>query len=315
MNHRTLALCLTAACSRATERAAILPAAPDATVAWLAAADFVVFDRGDLVGYAVRDALVPLGRVRVAEGRDDQIIGGDWAGPGDLFAQTAARAVAHVTVAGVQRVTVPAPAQLIARIPPLPGGEQPHDDGAGGDLIVTAGRAVWSRCVRGIAADGVQCTLFVHAELWPTAGIASSESPLVPTTPRWEDRPAPAGFRTRSDAGSLRCEPPAGGAVELASRRTEEEQVVEARWISAAPPRLLVVYGVPGYQDVVPSRWALHDGCGQASIAGGTVVVAGPRGLWLAFESAGDAAPRRVIWRRDGRVGDLPGSAQVRFRP
>lgn len=163
--------------------------------------------------------------------------------------------------------------------------------------------------------DGLQCEVYVHAELWPSPGIEQTERPLSLVKIAWQELPAPGGFRTEVTGSVLRCRPRSGAEVELAGNAENSEQIYGVHWVSASPPRLLVAYGVSGFADMLPSTWSLYEACGPTAIAKGTRVEPGSHGLWAGEEADPDGSSRAVIWRGGTRIGALPRGDGFRFRP
>src|SRR5512140_1181896 len=216
MRRLIISLGLATACTRplAVTTGTAAPTAQSSP--WLAQADLVAFDGGDVVGYAVTDATVEVGRLHVADAAAVPYgLSGDWADHDDLIVQSGDASVEHITAAGMTALRVPPESELAAPKPAFDGSIELVSSGAG-NLVVVQGAAYWSRCAWGYPADGVQCVLYVHAELWPTPGVEPTEQPLSPAMIAWPNLPVPAGFHTEVNEDALRCRPPAGAEVVLA---------------------------------------------------------------------------------------------------
>jgi hypothetical protein len=315
MRHLVISLGVATACTRplAVTTDATVPTARG--IPWFARADLVAFDGGDVVGYAVTDAIVEVGRLRVADAAAVPFgLSGDWADHDDLIVKSDDASVVHITAAGMTALRVP-PESEFAAPKPATDGSMELVPSRSSRLVVAPGAAYWSRCAWGIPVDGFQCDLYVHAELWPTPGIQQpTEEPISPAGIKW-NRPVPAGFHTEVNERALRCRPPAGAEVELAGTAAGE-RILGDHWVSVSPPRLLVEYGVFGLADLLPSSWSLYEACGPATLASGTSVVPGSHGLWASEPpEPDDTASRTVIWRGDKRIGVLPLCNKFRFRP
>jgi hypothetical protein len=243
---------------------------------------------------------------------------GHWADRDHLVVRIGERAVVMITATAVTTVTIPPPARFKT---PKPTGEGELSEGGAdaswGGLVVTKGEAWWSECPWGLPADGFQCHGYVHARLWPTETVVVGRDHMTTRDYAWP-KPTPAGFVTREvkrgqfAIGGVTCEPPRGqGTKQTIFADTEGEEIVEYHWVSVEPPRLLVIYGHPGYADVIPDRWTLHAGCTSKAVSGGASAMAGPAGLWL----VGDGDHDQVVFRGAEPIGQLPRSAAVLFRP
>jgi hypothetical protein len=298
------------------------PAPTAAAPAGFARADLVTMRDGELTAWAIASGrLEPLGTVRLAtvDPEDGAApLWGDWADRDHLFVEVPPRTVLQVTAAGISPVTVPEEARFKTPRPRTEDDDGLEEGGPGleeGGLVVTDGAAYWTECPWGWPYDGWQCAEWVVARLWPTADLGASEGAPAPRAWDFASTP-PAGFTVQlvDDDAGLRCTPPGAAATELRGNPDDGELVASTHWVSASPPRLLVVYGTPGFADLVTTRWALHDGCAPAPVAEGTDLAPGPAGLWLTWETG--AAGDRLVVRRGGDVlGDVPRDAFVRFRP
>ena len=67
---------------------------------------------------------------------------------------------------------------------------------------------------------------------------------------------------------------------------------------------MLLIWGTPGFADLMPSRWELHDGCKEQPMLQGESAAAGPSRYWL-----GDS----TIYKGADALGPITG--YVKFRP
>lgn len=296
-----------------------LPAAP----ADLARADLVTLREGTVTGYAIVDgALVALGATELATVDPDDYpahLRGDWADREHLFVRVAEREVVMITPTAITRVAVPPPTAFAAPRPKTDDDEGLTEGGvmerSATGLVVADGAAWWVECPWGFPYDGWQCEVWRRAQLWPQPQAAAEADSVDATAWTWPAVTV-SGYRTKDlDGGRLRCTPPGARPrpTEFAGDDSQEE-VYGHHWVSAAPPRLLVIYGQFGLADLVPSRWTLHDGCRPTPLAAGTSVEPGPRGLWLTDEPSADEVPHQRLRRGAEVVGELP-NVDVRFRP
>lgn len=305
------------------------PPLPDAP-ADLGRSDLVTVDDGSVTGWAIGGGKIEkLGTVTLAKVDPEDYMAqlrGEWIDREHLAVLIPPRDVVVISPGKIARVKVP-PASAFK----TPRPETPDDDGLeeGGvmegsntGLVVGGGAAWWSECPWGFPYDGWQCEVYTKAKLWPAAGKV--ETGQVEAD-RWDwVAQEPKGYRLKDidDGRVLGCTPPAGTKqkqTQLKGFEEDSETVVERHWVSASPPRLLVVWGTPGMDDSVPSRWTLHDGCLERPLAQGTWVEAGPAGLWLGHEAADpraeDVKTRPVLRRGAEVIGELPDRGSVRFRP
>lgn len=236
---------------------------------------------------------------------------GDWADRDHLFVRTAKNTVKMVTAGGISPVEVP---DLSRVRPPKPEGEEASADGegmrfSGIDLVVGEGEAWWARCAWSFAYDGGYCGVWTSGRLWPRPRTITELADA-----RRHEYPAhePRGFSLDRDDG-LACTAPGGAKTTIT--HAEDEVIYGTAWLSAEPPRLLVLYGpMAEFSSPPASRWELHDGCTVEPIARGESPVAGLGDLWSASERGGFA-----IYRGPTKLGHVvvkdAGYAQLRFRP
>jgi len=248
---------------------------------------------------------------------------GDWTDRDHLFLISGPRAVIQVTASAIVPVEVPPPARFKRPKPASQDGEEMVAgdlDAPGTGLVVQAGAAWWSECPWGMPYDGFQCEGYVHARLWPTPALLADQPRLDPRRYSWPTA-VPAGFSTRTikrgpDDAGVACIGPGNQRANLYP--ADESEVLDSyHWVSTTPPRLLVLYGHGGLDELILDRWALHAGCDDKQVAGGTTVVPGPNGLWLAREGSSEdlTTTRQVVYRGATVVGELPDDATVLFRP
>ncbi len=314
----------------ATATPATTPAASPAYDPKLAAptgfatCDLVTVHGGVVVAYAIEGgALRETGRTKLATNDDDELmldphIGqGDFANRDHLFLTIGERDVAQVTAGGVAHVTVPPPSAFDR---PKPTDGENTDPGALSaprtGLVISEGAAWWSQCPWGLAADGFQCSSYVHARLWPTTALELDKPALPAHHFAWPT--APAGYLAKPIKGTYRsiaCQPPKGATVTLGANPDDtDEEIDGTHWISTEPPLLLVIYGHAGLADLIPDRWTLHAGCTEAPIASGTTAEPGPNGLWLGRVGEDDAA-HQFVYRGTTKLGEVPAGVTVLFRP
>jgi len=289
----------------ATITPAAKPPAPS-PLPGFARADLVVLHDGVIDAYAAGDSLVKLGTLPFHE--HDTLQGG-WADRDHLVVLRRPYDVMLITRDAITPLHVPDKAQLVAPKP------EKYDEGleAGedGDLVVTPGMATWSRCSWGYPYDGFQCEVWTHAELWPEPGIRFEKERLGEVAQKWPDA-APSGFVAAKGEHAVTCQAPNAAKTIIEASR-EQDRIMDAIWVSLAPPQLLVVYGEPGYADILPTSWTLHDGCTVAPIAHGRHVEPGPDGLWIADVEDGDHV-KRVVYRGARVLGEVSDDA-IAFRP
>jgi hypothetical protein len=263
-------------------------------------AELALFEHGDVSLYGFEnDQVTKLATYHVADGDYGQL---GWADREHLFASIE-RIVVMIDLHGVTPVVVPEDATLTAPKPKL---DDVVEGGGIGNLVVAEGAAWWSRCAWGYPYDGFQCTTYVHAQLWPGRDRAVDTAPPI-ELPVWTDT-IPAGYRIDNADKTFRCTQPNGTATTLSSD-DDNDRAMFSHWVSADPPRLLLIYGQAGYSDLIPSRWTLHAGCAATPVARGVSTQLGRNGLWLAT----DESKRVSIWRRGKLIGELPGDT-VAFR-
>lgn len=281
------------------------PAASRSPLAGFDRSDLVAFRGADVIAYSLAgDKIAQLGTFVLSSGNAT----GDWADRDHLFVSSVGgREVVMITRDAAKHLAVPPPAELAAPKPAK------HDEGleAGDDgaLVVTRGAATWSRCAWGYPYDGFQCEVWVHAQLWPSSEIRVEKLRLDPQAWTWPSA-EPAQYTASKGEHAVTCKPPAGAKVIIEA--SGNDVVADAIWTSIEPPQLLVTYGQFGLDDLVVSKWTLHDGCAAKPIASGSAVAPGPDGLWLATEGGDD---EKYVLRRGARVlGDVP-TTSVAFRP
>lgn len=236
---------------------------------------------------------------------------GDWADRDHLFVRTTKDSVKMVTADGISPVEVP---DLSKVRPPKPEGEDARAESDGMsfsaiDLVVAEGEAWWARCAWSFAYDGGYCGVWTSARLWPRPQTMTK----LPDERR-HDFPShvPPGFSLDRD-DDLRCTSPDGATTAIPHR--DDEVIYETAWLSAAPARLLVLYGpMAEFSSPPASRWELHDGCTVAPIAAGDRPVAGIGDLWSASDRDGFAIYRGATKLGHVTVKDAA-YAELRFRP
>jgi hypothetical protein len=294
---------------------ATLPAAP----VGFSTCDLVTIDpTGTLTTWAIEPGGVKqLGSAVIGPGLDlsdpearafAEPMHGDWADRDHLFIRTAKDTVKLVTAEGIAPVAIPDMDKLR---PPKPEGEdaRPTSDGmmfSAIDLVVGDGEAWWARCAWSFPYDGGYCGVWTSAQLWPRPRTMTK---LVDGRTHAFPSHEPRGYAIESST----CTAPDGAKTELA--HGEDEELYGTRWLSAAPPRLLVLYGPHAeFSSPPPSRWEIHDGCAAPPLAKGDAPRAGLGELWSASERDGFA-----IYRGATKIGQVslrdPAFAQLRFRP
>lgn len=302
-----------------------LPAPP----ADLGRADLVTLHDGTVTAYAIDGGkLVELGHSALATVDAEDYtaqLSGDWADHDHLFVLIPARDVLMITADAITRVPVLPPDAFKTPRPKVDDDENLTEggvmEGAGDGLVLGEGAAWWVECPWGFPYDGWQCEVVRKAQLWPTAAATAEDGLVGHRAWDWADVKV-SGFRTKEvdDGHGLACTPPASAHQKTAVFRSDVdgEQLFASHWLSASPPRLLVIYGQFGLADLYPSRWELHDGCAPTPLVQGVSVEPGPAGLWLAGEATdpgSDGAVARWVLRRGADVlGELP-TDDVMFRP
>jgi hypothetical protein len=291
--------------------------------AGFATADVVVLSAGTLTSYALaNDKLQATGSVKlfeVAEGDEGEsrMMGlgrGDFADRDHLFITIGRRDVVMVTATGITEVPVPSEDNF--KTPkPTPQADAGDTSGTGYQpntgLVITPTSAWWVACPWGLAADGFQCDEYVSAQLWPTAKLQRNKAPIESRAFAWTD--TLAGYTLKRDPKAVTCEH-GQTSVKLAADVDPDEQIHDAHWVSTNPPRLLVVYGHPGYASLVPDRWTLHAGCAQQSVATGSWAAPGPAGWWIGHSFA-KTEPDHELYRGDKVIAAFPWHARVWLRP
>jgi hypothetical protein len=277
-------------------------------------AELAVRDGGELRLYALPgDRMTEVMKVHLADNVDGSFLAMNphdfnWADRDHLVAAMGEHVVI-VSAAGTKELAVPSADSIQAPKPALHPGDPDGEPGGGVfGLTIADGSAWWSKCTWGFAADGFQCTQYVHVRLWPSAKQEVAPDPIVPRGEWQWPTAAPSGYKTApaEDSKSVACTAPSGAPATLRSS-DDADMVAGIHWISLSPPRLLVEYGGFGMTAFM-TRWALHDGCNATPIETGSYAHAGPDGLWVA---EGDKA---TTLRRGAKVlGELP-SGDVRFR-
>lgn len=291
--------------------------APTATPAptGFAEADAITIDGGELVTWSFAGGKATrLGSIKLASPDPEDYTGslrGDWADRDHFFVLIPPRTVKHVSAQGVVDVTVPPESEFKV---PKPAVDNSDDLSEGGvmertdtGLVVGGGEAWWSECPWGFPYDGWQCEVYVSSRLWPTPKSTTEKTGVAPR--RWDWTKAPIkGWKLKElDEGRmLGCNPPPGTKQRQTKLegQEEEERVYAAEWVSSDPARLLLIWGTPGYADLVPMRWELHDGCLEKTVGKGEDATPGPAPYWL-----GDG----VLYHGADNLGPIPGD--VRFRP
>lgn len=283
--------------------------------AGFAEANAVSIDGGALVTWSFAgDKVTRLGAIElppIATDHPMAAIGGEWADREHFFVHVPPRTVLQVTAAGVTPITVPPASAFTTPRPDIEDEGLTEGGLMEGDrygLVVVEDAAFWSECPWGLPYDGWQCQVYVTARLWPTTERFVDGDGIRPRRWRWPGATA-SGFRTKElDEGRvLGCTPPAGTAYKqtrLPGKEDDGEVVDTVEWVATSPPRMLVVWGAFGLDDLIPTRWALHDGCNEKPIVEGEHVEPGPGGLWLADD---------VVYRGGATLGPIAG--YVRFRP
>jgi hypothetical protein len=277
----------TGAEERAETGAQVMPAP-----AGFAECDAISIDGGELITWSFAgDKVTKLGSVRLASPDPEDafaMLSGDWADRDNFFVEVPPRTVLHVTATGIAPVTVPPESALTS---PRPAHDDPNlteggvMEGERYGLVVTEGAAHWQECPWGAPYDGWQCEVYATATLWPDADIAFDDTGVRPRSFDWLPVTVP-GFRVKEldEARIVGCTPPAGTAykqTKLKGKEEDGEHVYQLAWVSSSPPRLLVVWGTPGYDDDVPSRWALHDGCNEKPLVQGEWATPGRSPYWM----------------------------------
>jgi hypothetical protein len=139
------------------------------------------------------------------------------------------------------------------------------------------------------------------------------EPPSQPDS--WNDDP-PAGFHVQlpHDHTSVVCSDPGGGTTILHGDVEHHEELMGVHWVSATPPRLLVMYGVAGYSDLIATHWTLHDGCTAQPLEHGSLASPGPDHVWVTEQGPDTDHGHAFAWRGATKLGELP-THIVRFRP
>jgi hypothetical protein len=285
-----------------------------AAPAGFAEADAITIEGGDVITWSFAGGTVKeLGRVTLAKVDPEDwtaALDGDWADRDHFFVHVPPRDVLMVTAGGITPVTVPPEAAFKSPRPKVDDEDGLSEggvmDGPGFGLVVTAGEAWWSECPWGFPYDGWQCEVYASARLWPTTGTSSAR--IDPRAYDWAGAKV-SGFRTKEldDGRELGCTPPAGTKykqTKLVGKSEDGEMVYATEWVAASPPRLLLVWGSPGYADLVPTRWELRDGCLEKPLLQGEWATPGPAPYWL-----GDT----TIYQGGDALGPIAG--HVRFRP
>lgn len=236
---------------------------------------------------------------------------GDWGDRDHLFVRTAKNTVKLVTASGISPMGIP---DLSKVRPPKPEGDEASENSEGMmfssiDLVVGVGEAWWARCAWSFPYDGGYCGVWKSGQLWPGS---RTQIGLAEARPHEFPSHEPRGYTADSDAAVI-CRAPGGATATIP--HGEDEVIYGLAWLSASPPRLLVLYGPMAEFSTPPaSRWSLHDGCTEAPIAHGESPTAGLGDLWSARERDGF-----VIYRGATKLGSIAvkdaGYAQVRFRP
>ncbi len=308
MARRWIGLALLVACG--TPTVVVQPRPPRPAIAWFANADLVSFEGQDIVAFSLAgDRVTRVGSTTLPA----DVVGGDWVDRDRLVIELDGRRVVQVTAEGIFPIAVPA-REAFARPSPQPEATDLVEGTAGGLIVASDGSAWWSQCTWGWPYDGFQCASHVSARLWPPGGdwLESADQPMAPSEYPWPNA-VPAGYHTTASATKLDCDSPAGH-VELAANAERSEQVHSFHWVSTSPPRLVIVFGRFGYNDLLPERWALHDGCGENPIEHGDAIAPGPDGLWISTKPRGDDDVKREVRRGAAVIGEFP-DGRAYFRP
>jgi hypothetical protein len=290
--------------------------------AGFATADLVLTVGGELSTWTITgDKLVRTGVVTLAKVDPEEIIGsrlmqvglGDWADREHLFVSVGARDVVMVTASAITAVPIPPVSTFETPRPTSPDAaelERGNDNSMNnGGLVVRSGETWWQECPWGLPYDGFQCSGWIRARLWPTPNVMKEQAELTRIEHPWPSA-SPKKLSARlQNANKVLCSTGVGKPNQLAPDDLAEE-IMSVHWVSAEPPRMLVIYGHAGLADTVADRWTLHDGCEMTPIAAGTDVTPGPNGLWLAEDEHGV-----VLYRGAVRVGQLPAHTDVMLRP
>jgi hypothetical protein len=283
-------------------------------------AALVAFEGRNVTAYAVTgNKLRRLGSVEVTKAEPEDPSGwltGDWTDREHLFVKTGNREVIAITKGGIHKLPV-LPADAFKTPKPKPDDDQLMagggiDESSRTGLVVDEGHAYWIECPWGYPYDGFQCEQYVVQELWPDVATQVTVETDARNHREWaweDDKPAGASTNLADDA--LTCT--LGPTTTKFVAQEDPEQVHSAHWVSATPPRLLVIYGTPGMDALIPSRWTLHDGCAEKRLAEGRTVEVGPDGLWISTFADESSTPQ-TVHRHDQALGDMP-RATVAFRP
>lgn len=304
-----------------------LPAPPSD----LAKAELMTIGGGEITAYDLDGGKVTeLGTAVVAQVDPENYlasISGDWADHDHFFVHIPPRDVVVVTADRMTRIEVPPEAAF--ETPKPDGGEDVENLKKGGlvveggtGLVLTDGSAWWVECPWGYPYDGWQCEVWTHAKLWLVDKPVVEPGRVIEDEWGWPTQVA-SGFRTKEldDGRALGCTPPPGTKQkqsQFRGREDEGEMIMSHHWVSVSPPRLLVIYGTPGMDDLSESSFALHDGCLPKPLAVGVSAEPGPDGLWVGWEThdlkAEKVELRTVVHRGAEVLGELSGGA-VKFRP
>ncbi len=306
---RWIALSLVVACGHPTAVVPPRPPRPPA-IAWFATADLVTFDGKDITAFSLAGGRVT--RVGSTAMADDVITGG-WVDRDRLIVELDGRRVVQVTPEGASSIAVP-PRAAFARPSPQPEATDLVQGAADGLIVGDEGTAWWSECTWGWPYDGFQCMSHVSARLWPPGEqwVEGGEDPMDAYEYPWVNA-VPAGYHVTAAGKKLACESPTG-RTELSAGDDSTEQVYGFHWVSASPPRLLVVYARFGYKDLVADLWMLYDGCTAQPLEQGDNVEPGPGDLWLATKPLPHDEERRELRRGAVVIGDPPGGG-IELRP
>lgn len=301
-----------------------LPAPP----AGFAAADLVTMRGGELATWSTADSkLTKLGSVILADVPEGDLVEtmavsgigkGDWADRDHLFVSLGERSVVMITATAITRVTIPDAATFETPKPPDPDGDITKANNVGleseGLQINDKGEVYWSQCGWGRGYDGYICDAWVHVQVWPNAKRLEgpTQGPIAPR--RWAWAKQPDGFKAAIKGQTLSCNGPAGRST-LTARRSDGEELDGVHWVSATPPRMLVIYGHAGLADIVPDRWTVHDGCKGTPLAEGSTVEPGPDGLWIGTVRSEEDEGASTLYRGARPLGELPAHARVLMRP
>lgn len=289
--------------------------APAKSPPGFAASDLVVIRGGDLTTWSIAgDKLTQLGSMKLetiadADAEEAMMMSvgqGDWADRDHLFVRLSDRQVVMITATAVAPLPVPAVSSLAV---PRPDDADPNDEQVTelglldeGLQVTATGEAIWSHCAWGNAVDGLACSTWVHAGLWPQANRVMSKRPVTPRA--WSWSAPPTGVTAVWSKKTVTC---TAGASKTSIKTAGEEQIDSVRWASTVPPRMVIAYS----DDSLHERFTLHDGCNAVPLVTGARAKPGPDGLWIGISADRSA----TLYRRDKVIGALPAASRWILRP